>query len=123
LQHSKDDARGKALIGILDELRQGTVIVEGAHDVRALAYLGVPSIPFSRVSGPALGCSSRKVYLLMDNDRGGAEKSEKLRSRILELGEGYVINEVLGKRMLRMLNATSVEQIKGPIDEALKKSG
>lgn len=123
MQHSKDGARGRAITGILDELRQGTVVVEGPHDVRALAYFGVQSIPFSKVSEQTLGCSQRKVYLLMDNDRGGAEKGEKLKARILEFGEGYVIDEVLGRRILKMLNATSVEQIKGPIDEALKKSG
>ena len=122
MQHSKDEARGKAILEILDELRQGTVVVEGPHDVNALSSFGIESIPFSRVSGDALGCSCRKVYLLMDNDRGGAEKAEKMKSKILELGEGYAVNEVLGKRMLKMLNATSVEQIVGPIKEALKKT-
>ena len=121
MQHSKDEARGKAIIEILDELRQGTVIVEGAHDVSALASFGIESIPFSKVSGDTLGCSCRKVYLLMDNDRGGVEKGEKMRSKILELGEGYSVDEVTGKRMLKMLNATSVEQIVGPINEVLKK--
>ena len=44
-----------------------------------------------------------------------------MRSKILELGEGYSVDEVTGKRMLKMLNATSVEQIVGPINEVLKK--
>ena len=121
MQRSKDEARARTIKRMLDELAQGTVVVEGIHDVKTLAHFGIDSIPFSRVSGNTLGCPCRKVYLFMDNDRGGAEKMEKIKSKIVEMGAGYSVNEVLGKRMLKLLNATSVEQMKGPITEALEK--
>jgi 5S rRNA maturation endonuclease (ribonuclease M5) len=103
---------------MLDELKHGTVIVEGNHDVKALEYFGVSAIPYPKMAKSVI---EKKVYFFMDNDRGGLEKAEKAKSRLLELGMNCKVNEVLGKKMLSMLNATCVEQIKGPIDEAMER--
>jgi 5S rRNA maturation endonuclease (ribonuclease M5) len=106
---------------MLEALRQGTTIVEGLHDVKALAHFGIKAIPYSRLSA-ALPSISGRVYLLADDDRGGEEKKEKMRMLLLEHNSGYLIDETLGRRMLKMLNVTSVEQICGPIEEA-RESG
>ena len=119
VQRERNRSRADRIARMLEALRQGTTIVEGLHDVRALAHFGINAIPYSRLSAALPGISGR-VYLLTDGDRGGEEKREKIRTLLLEHNSAYLIDETLGKRMLRMLNATSVEQICGPIEEAME---
>ena len=121
VQRERSRVRADRIARMLDLLKDGTTIVEGMHDVKALANFGIYAIPYSRLSS-ALPSISGRVYLLTDNDRGGEEKREKIRALLLEHNGACLIDETLGRRMLRMLNATSVEQICGPIEEA-KKNG
>ncbi len=60
---------------------------------------------------------------MTDRDRGGEEKKAKIMAMLLESERGYVIDDSLGKRLLKMTNSTSVEQVRGPIEEAMGKTG
>jgi len=121
LQRCKDEARARHITKMLETLRQGTVIVEGMHDVSALRFLGVEAVPYSRLFKSPLPGVGKKVFLMTDNDRGGKEKREKIKAMLLEANSGYVMDEVLGKRMLDSLNVKCVEQICGPVEEAMEK--
>ena len=116
-RYAKGRRAKKRIEELLEKLREGSVIVEGAHDVKVMAKLGVTAIPYSKVvSLHGTGVDLKKsVYLLTDSDRGGEEKKEKLKSALLTLDSGCKINEDIGRHLLKMLNATSVEQIYGPI--------
>lgn len=117
----RDIARARQVSGILETLRHGTVVVEGMHDVRTLSQLGIGSVACSRLAG-SLPDVGRTVYVLTDCDRGGEEKKRKVVATLLESDKGYAINDTLGRRLLRMLNATSVEQVYGPISELMERS-
>jgi 5S rRNA maturation endonuclease (ribonuclease M5) len=103
---------------MLEALRQGTVVVEGMHDVRTLERLGVASVAYSKLA-TSLPDVSKTVYVLTDDDRGGEEKKRKIMAILLESDKRYAIDDVLGRRLLRMLNSTSVEQVYGPIEEVM----
>jgi 5S rRNA maturation endonuclease (ribonuclease M5) len=116
----RDVARARQVSGILEALRLGTVVVEGMHDVRTLQRFGIMSLPYSRLANslPSVG---KTVYVLTDDDRGGEEKKRKIMAILLESDKRYAIDDTLGRRLLRMLNATSVEQVYGPIEELMER--
>ncbi len=103
---------------MLEALRKGTVVVEGMHDVRTLERLGIGSTAYSKLA-TSLPDVGRTVYVLTDNDRGGEEKKRKIMAILLESDKRYAIDDTLGRRLLRMLNSTSVEQVYGPIEEVM----
>ena len=113
----KSDRR-KTLERILGELCEGTVIVEGRHDVNALARLRISAIAEGSIERQGIA-PGRTVYLLMDNDRRGEERKERLAARLLETHSDARIDTALGKRLQRMLNITSIEQLCMPVSEAL----
>ena len=117
---SKDYARSKRISRLLERLSQGTVIVEGAHDLRALRPLGIDALTYSKLHSSLPG-AKRPVYILTDDDRGGEEKKRKIVAMLLESDGGYAIDDSLGLRLLRMTNSTSVEQVRGPIEEAMER--
>lgn len=105
---------------MLDFLASGTVIVEGKHDRKALQELGVDSIAYTAVeSGNVVPDHNKTVYLAMDMDKGGEQKASRLISRLLSEYKGYTINVDLPRTILKMLNASSVEQICGPAKELI----
>lgn len=116
----RDAARARQVSGILEALRLGTVVVEGIHDVRTLQRFGIEAVPYSKLAG-SLPDVGRTVYVLTDDDRGGEEKKRKIITVLLESDKRYVIDDTLGRRLLRMLNATSVEQVYGPIEEVMER--
>ncbi|VVB76772.1 Uncharacterised protein [uncultured archaeon] len=118
-QERKDYARAKRTTGILETLKNGTVIVEGKHDIRALRPLGIEALTYSQLY-TSLPSASKTVYVLTDADKGGEEKKQKIMAMLLESGNGYVIDDSLGKRLLRTLNSTCVEQVLGPITEIME---
>jgi 5S rRNA maturation endonuclease (ribonuclease M5) len=120
LQQDSDEYRAKRILRMLDELKQGSVIVEGQHDVRTLGHFGITAIPYPKLAKSVLE-REKKIYFFMDNDKGGEEKAEKAKSVLMDTYKGFRVNEVLGRKMLNMLNATSVEQIRAPIEEALER--
>jgi len=122
-QERKDYLRAKRIAGILGTLREGTVIVEGVHDIRTLKRLGIDALTYSQVCASALPDALAPVYILTDNDKGGEDKKRKLMALLLESDKPYVIDDALGKRLLKMTNSTSVEQVYGPIENAMGKTG
>ena len=121
VQQDSDEARGARIQRTLAMLRDGTVIVEGAHDVRTLRLLGINAVPYPGLSAVLERKTRGKFYVMTDNDRGGEEKRSKIVSMLLETNSGSAIDEVTGRRMLNMLNVTCVEQVYGPVQEALEK--
>jgi 5S rRNA maturation endonuclease (ribonuclease M5) len=105
---------------LLERLSQGTVIVEGIHDTRTLKSLGIEALTYSQLHKSLPG-AGRPVYILTDDDRGGEEKKRKIMAMLLESDKGYVTDDSLGKRLLKMTNSTSVEQVRGPIEEAMER--
>jgi 5S rRNA maturation endonuclease (ribonuclease M5) len=121
-QERKDYLRAKHISCLLETLSEGTVIVEGAHDVRALGRLGISALTYSQLY-KSLPQAGRTVYIMTDRDRGGEEKKAKIMAMLLESDRGYAIDDSAGKRLLRMTNSTSVEQVCGPIEELMGKTG
>jgi 5S rRNA maturation endonuclease (ribonuclease M5) len=120
-QAEKDYSRAKQISNILETLSKGTVIVEGAHDLKTLKRLGIDALTYSQLSSSGLPSADVPVYLMMDDDKGGEEKEGKIKAMLLESGRPYVIDDTLGKRLLGMTNSTSVEQIYRPIEDAKAK--
>ncbi len=119
-QVREESARAR-LLKMLGFLADGTVIVEGKHDKKALGELGIDSITYTSVEkGNVVPDHRKTVYIAMDMDKGGEEKATKLISRLLSEYKGYAINMDLPKSILRMLNAKSVEQICGPAKEIIE---
>ena len=117
----KEEKVRERLIKILGFLSSGTVIVEGKHDKKALEELGVDSIVYTSVEkGNMVPDYKKTVYMAMDLDKGGEQKSIKLISKLLSEYKGYTINSELPRSMLKMLNARSVEQICGPAKELIE---
>ena len=113
---SKEADRSKSVSAILEKLRQGSVVVEGMHDVRTLAKLGIPAITYTS----ALSCHmplGRDVYVMMDLDRRGREKAERLVSVLAS--HGYHTDESAGRRLLLMLHTVCVEEAYKPAIEAM----
>ena len=106
----------------MERLSQGTVIVEGAHDTKALKLLGIDALTYSQLH-KSLPSASRPVYIMTDDDRGGEEKKRKIVAMLLESDECYAMDDSLGRRLLKMTNSTSVEQVRGPIEEAIGRMG
>jgi 5S rRNA maturation endonuclease (ribonuclease M5) len=119
-RESKDYSRAKNIMRLLERLSQGTVVVEGIHDTRTLKSLGIDALTYSQLHKSLPG-AARPVYILTDDDRGGEEKKRKIMAMLLESDKGYVTDDSLGKRLLKMTNSTSVEQVRGPIEEAMER--
>ncbi len=118
----KDYRQKKHLLDTLKRLAEGTVVVEGKHDIAALKKLGISAMAYSAVeSGNVSIPVGRTIYLLTDNDRGGDEKRERLKSALLAMDNRHTINDELGRKLLSMLHATSIEQIFGPAEEILEE--
>ncbi|MGC8676157.1 MAG: hypothetical protein ACP5T3_01395 [Candidatus Micrarchaeia archaeon] len=125
----KTAKRAKELETMFAELKGGVVVVEGRHDVLALSSLGVCSCTYDyavRNAGRLVGeaaVSGTKLFLLMDDDKGGADKLAKMLSAIDAVSQqaNATVDVMLGLRMLRLLGVKSVEQIRAPAAELLMK--
>lgn len=118
---AKAEATKRRLISILEELGQGSVVVEGKHDLAVLKALGLTAHAYGRIAKGMVRLNPRrKVYLFTDIDRRGMEKAEMLISALLSVDGGYTIDRNLAYRLLGMCNATSVEQISKPIQEIME---
>ncbi len=103
---------------ILELLKGGTVIVEGRHDIRVLSMLGIRAIPYERiVNMKEAPDPNETVYIMVDSDKGGDQKSEKIMDALLTIDKRYTINSDVSQKLLKMLNLTSVEQLTRPIEE------
>lgn len=120
---AKASSRKRRLISILHELRQGSVVVEGRHDIAVMQSLGIRALQYNGViTGKTALNPSRKVYLFTDTDRRGMEKAETLASALFSIDGRYTMNRNLAYSLLGMCNATSVEQISKPIEEIMEES-
>ena len=111
LRKAKSDK--KSLQNLFDLLMDGTVIVEGKHDIEVLKDFGIGAIPYTKFSN-TIDCSLRNgktFYLLMDMDKGGEDKERKAIEIIQTHYPGCRIDTDAGKRLLRMLGCIAVEQI------------
>lgn len=126
MRPQKDTVQRKRLERMLGELKEGIVIVEGKHDVETLGRLGIRSVSFSQFMGGNLGTRwfqiHKTFYIWMDLDKGGEDKEGKV-INLMERIDGNVKYDVnLGKRVLKMLGITSVEQAYGMVEEVLKNT-
>ena len=121
----KNLVQKKKLERMLNDLREGIVIVEGKHDVEALARLKIRSISFAQFIGGNARTTSfqadRTFYVWMDADRGGAVKEEKVVEMLGMIDGGVKYDVTLGKRILKMLGITSVEQSYGMVRQVLER--
>ena len=119
LERSKEIRRSREANRILEKLRGGSAIVEGKHDVRVLEKLGVRAFTYdSVVNGNVM--PKEPIFLLMDLDKNGEYKKEKVAMVIEE--KGLSSDTGSGLRLLRMLNSTCVEEIYSPLMQALEGS-
>lgn len=120
-KRAKEELARARLIRLLDFLANGTVVVEGKHDIEALRELGVEAVAYGAVEcGRITPDPEKTVYIAMDMDKGGEQKASRLVSRLLSVRKNYTINLDLPRSMLKMLNAKSVEQICGPARELIE---
>ena len=121
MQHSKEEASLSSIVKMFDELSEGVVVVEGNHDAAVMKLFGVSAMTHAQLFKNGLKGEQKTVYVLTDRDKGGEEKRHRITSFLLERYPRSRINENAGRRLLRIANATSVEQIYAPIVEAMKK--
>jgi 5S rRNA maturation endonuclease (ribonuclease M5) len=122
VHRAREADKAKLVQNLLQQLREGVVIVEGKHDKEALKAFGIDSFTFYEIASNPSKLSNfagKKIYLLFDNDKGGEEKNRKM----VELVKAYAmhskINDSLAKKLLGLLNCTSIEQVPGPLRELL----
>lgn len=123
MRPQKDSAQRKLLARMLDQLKEGIIIVEGKHDVETLRRLGIDSISFTQFIGGNIWTrtfqSNKMFYIWMDADRGGDDKEQKVVALIEAMDGDIKYNVKLGKRLLKILGITSVEQAYGMIEQML----
>jgi 5S rRNA maturation endonuclease (ribonuclease M5) len=122
-----DVNRSKWLQHKLEILRDTSIlkVVEGAHDVSALAQFGAaPIIKYDSLIRNGMNGDVRVACLMMDSDKGGEEKRVRAESFVHENHPGWKIDASFGPNLLKGMGATSVEQLPGLIAEVLdRKNG
>ena len=108
----REAARRKDLENLLDRLRPGIAIVEGLHDVKAFAALGVKAVNLDalRLKREELPVD-KPVFIMMDGDRGGKAKERKAIDTIAELYPGLQASTYEKKQLLQLLNITTIEEV------------
>ncbi|MCL4374145.1 MAG: toprim domain-containing protein [Candidatus Marsarchaeota archaeon] len=108
----REAARRKDLENLLDRLRSGIAIVEGLHDVKAFAALGVKAVNLDalRLKREELPVD-KPVFIMMDGDRGGKAKERKAIDTIAELYPGLQASTYEKKQLLQLLNITTIEEV------------
>jgi 5S rRNA maturation endonuclease (ribonuclease M5) len=122
-----DDSYGirkrKLIEGILGSFRAGFVVVEGKHDVATLARLGVSAVRLGALPGKvdAIRAAAPKAtfYIVMDMDRGGADKEGRAISFLTSVDQAIKYDTGMGRRFLKALGITSVEQAYKRVEELL----
>ncbi len=122
LQSEKESDRRKRLRKLLEELRSGVVVVEGKHDIEVLHKLNINAMTYGSFMGNVNNIldklpKDRTIFIIMDADKSGDFRTEQLKGKLLE--RNLQFDEHLGKRLLKALNSTSVEQLLKPIEEIL----
>ncbi len=122
LQSEKESDRRKRLRKLLEELRSGVVVVEGKHDIEVLHKLNIDAMTYGSFMGNVNNIldklpKDRTIFIIMDADKSGDFRTEQLKGKLLE--RNLQFDEHLGKRLLKALNSTSVEQLLKPIEEIL----
>ena len=117
--------RGR-LDSILEKLKDGIVIVEGKHDVDTLRRLGISSIPYGKFMSTNMYThefqTEKTFYLMMDADKGGEDKGQKILSLLTGFDNYVVYNTELGRSFLKLLGITSVEQAYGKVQHIMTMS-
>ncbi len=115
----------RALQGILEKLEHGIVIVEGKHDVETLRKLGISSIAYANfIAGninTTLLNTGMMFYVMMDADKGGEDKREKVVLLLSGMDNGIDYDTETGRRFLKMLGITSVEQAYGRVTQVMNE--
>ncbi|MEM0149294.1 MAG: toprim domain-containing protein [Candidatus Micrarchaeaceae archaeon] len=114
----RETAQKKALLNVLETIREGIVVVEGLHDIAALAKLNVKAINFDllpMIDKDAL--EEGTVYLMMDDDKGGHSKEEKAIKIILSINPNTRLDTFERDRLISILSITSIEEA---YDKAIK---
>jgi len=111
----------------LSELENGIVIVEGMHDIKALGKFGIKAATYSFAMANAKSIvedsllANKKIFLLFDTDNGGLDKQNRLQTLLESISPYCRIDAGLSSRLLKLLNARSIEQIAKPVAELLNK--
>ena len=117
----------KEVLDIISRLKRAYVVVEGDHDVNALADFGITAMTYSAAIANVHSLvrqarsEGKEILILFDLDKGGDEKMRKLLLAFESALDGDTsavkINTELGRHFLKILNVTSVEQIRAPASE------
>ncbi len=95
-------------------LKSSFVVVEGKHDINTLKRLGISAHTYESVMR-SVSIPNQKVIILMDLDRRGMEKAERIST---ELSSGPVpVDTTTGRSFLKMLNTVHVEGVLTPIEQ------
>ncbi len=113
-------SKKRILLDMLGQFRSGIMVVEGAHDVSMFKSFGVHALTYYSVMTGEILVSKKSVYIVMDNDRGGIDKADKLISRITELDSSAKIDVKTGPRFLKMIGVKAVEQSRKPLEDILE---
>lgn len=122
MQRTRDEERARQLKVLLAKLSLGTVIVEGKHDAEKLERFGIIALTYPQVSMRVIGNLQKIIYVMVDRDRGGEEKARKLSAMLHEQAPNSKVDWETGRRLLKMLGLTSIEQVYAPITEMLGKA-
>ena len=117
---SAADKRYSAIKHIMDTLGSGEVIVEGKHDVNTLSRLGISSITLGSFGKMQGGKIPMRLFIMMDLDKGGDIKEREAVSLAMERYPNCTVDTETGKRFLKMLNLTSIEQAYCPVREIIE---
>ena len=117
----------KEVLEITSRLKSAYVVVEGDHDVNALADFGIAAMTYSAAIANVHSLvrqahdEGKEIIVLFDLDKGGDDKMHKLLLAFESALDGDTsavkINTELGRHFLKILGVTSVEQIRAPASE------
>jgi len=122
VHRAREADKAKLVQNLLQQLREGVVIVEGKHDKDTLKEFGIDSFTFYEAASNPSKLSSfagKTIYILFDDDKGGEEKNRKMIELVTAYATHSKVNDSLAKRLLGLLNCTSIEQVSGPLRELL----
>lgn len=122
MQHSREEGKAKRVAAILDRLRSGINVVEGPNDKRVLSFFGIEAHTLYEFMKGDEETYGRPINALMDRDKGGEEKLRTLVSFARARHPGSRIRTNDGRLLLAVAHATSMEQIRKPIEELLQEA-
>lgn len=110
----------KVLNNILDELRNGVVLVEGEKDAASLSGYGISAVP---VSGRKLSTvhAEGEVFILTDLDGAGNELAKKLTAEFMPRKSVKKVDSSTRKKLGGLLNLMHFENFSEKLEKTKKE--